>query len=114
MNSINKLAIAIAAAITIASAVIDAFITAACMSSPVITFSMATPAGIDTETLAQIKVTFAPRSRAAIANATPCLPLELFPKKRTGSKNSRVPPAVITMSWPKRSCSLSYIFIYSC
>ena len=68
------------------------------MSSPVITLTIVTPTGSGTETFAQIKVTFAPRLRADTAKATPCLPLELLPKKRTGSRNSRVPPAVITMS----------------
>ena len=44
--------------------------------------------------------TFAPASRAAAASATPCLPEERFPRNRTGSRGSRVPPALIVTVSP--------------
>ena len=50
-----------------------------------------------------MSVTSAPRAAAASAIATPCLPLERLPMKRTGSSGSRVPPAVTRMRRPARS-----------
>ena len=50
-----------------------------------------------------MRVTSAPRARAASAIATPCLPLDRLPRKRTGSSGSRVPPAVTTTRRPARS-----------
>ena len=47
--------------------------------------------------------TRAPRSAAATASATPCLPLERLPRKRTGSIGSRVPPADTATVTPSRS-----------
>ena len=49
-------------------------------------------------------VTFAPRWRAACAIAIPCLPVEGLPIKRTGSINSRVPPALTSTVLPCKSC----------
>ena len=49
-----------------------------------------------------------PRHReraAARASATPCLPLERLPMKRTGSSGSRVPPAVTRIRVPREVLS---------
>ncbi len=45
-------------------------------------------------------VTSAPRSRAASASATPIRPEERFPRNRTASSGSRVPPAVTSTRRP--------------
>ncbi len=50
-----------------------------------------------------MSVTSAPRAFAATARAIPWRPLERLPRKRTGSRGSRVPPAVMTMRRPARS-----------
>ena len=63
------------------------------------------PAGSATSTFAAMSVTRAPRSSAASAIATPILPVERLPMKRTGSIGSRVPPAVTTTWRPARSAS---------
>jgi len=52
-----------------------------------------------------MRVTRAPRARAASAMATPILPVERLPMNRTGSMASAVPPAVTTMWRPSRSAS---------
>ena len=44
--------------------------------------------------------TVAPASRAAAASATPCLPEERLPRNRTGSRGSRVPPALMVTVRP--------------
>jgi len=49
---------------------------------------------------AAMKRTRAPASRAARARAAPCLPDERLPRKRTGSRGSRVPPAVMVTVLP--------------
>ena len=50
-----------------------------------------------------MRVTRAPRSRAASATATPIVPVLRLPMKRTGSIGSAVPPAVTTTWRPARS-----------
>ncbi len=50
--------------------------------------------------LQAIRVTSAPRAAATSARATPCLPEDRLPRKRTGSRGSRVPPAVTRTRTP--------------
>ena len=61
------------------------------------------PRGGGTSRWAPTNVTRAPRLMAASARATPCLPLDRLPMKRTGSRGSRVPPAETRMLTPSRS-----------
>ena len=62
-----------------------------------------TPAGGATVPGPSTRQTSAPRAAASAASATPILPLERFPMKRTGSIGSCVGPAVITIRRPARS-----------
>ena len=61
------------------------------------------PAGSSSATLADTRVTSAPRAAAVRASAYPCLPEDQLPRNRTGSSSSRVPPAEITTRRPSRS-----------
>ena len=63
-----------------------------------------TPAGSTSPAvLPAIRVTSAPRWAATRAIAYPCLPELRLPMKRTGSRGSRVPPAVTSTFTPARS-----------
>ena len=86
-----------------ASASATASATAAAISLAVTAGTTSTPAGVDTAEGAAIRVTLAPRSRAASARAKPILPDERLVMTRTGSMGSCVPPAVTTMRRPARS-----------
>ena len=61
------------------------------------------PAGTGTSTVPTTAVTSAPRARARSTIAKPCRPLERLPRKRTGSRSSRVPPTDTTRCLPARS-----------
>ena len=92
-----------AAAITTASASAAAATTASRSSAVVSTRTTFTPAGSARSTLAATRVTWAPRAAAVRASATPWRPEERLPRKRTGSRYSRVPPAETTTWRPRRS-----------
>ena len=92
-----------AAAITRMSAPGASRITAWRMAPAVAAFTTFTPGGGLTLMAPAIRVTVAPRSRAASAMAVPILPLDRLPMKRTGSMGSRVPPALTTTLSPSRS-----------
>ena len=77
--------------------------TASRMAAAVVASCTVTPRGAVTLMVPAIRVTLAPRSRAASAMATPILPLLRLPMKRTGSSGSRVPPALTTTCSPSRS-----------
>src|SRR5664280_903376 len=94
---------ATAAAITIASAPGAAASTAVRSSAVETTGTTVTPAGNGTARLAATSVTSAPRAAAVLASATPWRPDERLPRKRTGSRCSRVPPALTTTWRPARS-----------
>ena len=61
------------------------------------------PGGAGRVTLAATRSTSAPRSTAARARAQPIRPEERLPRNRTGSRCSRVPPALTTTRRPARS-----------
>ena len=65
-----------------------------------------TPCGVAIDRLAASRITSAPRRRASSASATPILPEERFPTKRTLSSGSRVPPAVIRTRRPASDAGL--------
>ena len=77
--------------------------TAVCMTAAVATRWMSIPASSAGGSAVVMRVTAAPRSRAARARARPILPLERLPRTRTGSSGSRVPPAVTRQRLPARS-----------
>ncbi len=79
--------------------------TARCISSAVSTRTMPTPSGGATVLGTEDHRTSAPRDAASAATATPILPVERFPMKRTGSIGSWVGPAVTTIRTPSRSRS---------
>ena len=76
--------------------------TAAFISLALTTSSRSTPAGDGRWTGPAIKVTSAPASRAASASANPWRPELRLLMKRTGSRNSRVGPAVTSTLTPAR------------
>ena len=96
---------ATAAVITTASAMPASASIAACMSRAETTRTTRAPAGSGSSTFAATTVTSAPRSAAERASAYPCLPVDQFPRKRTGSSSSRVPPAEITTRLPSREAA---------
>ena len=94
---------ATAAAITTTSAEAARAITSASISAAVSTRTTSTPGGSGRSAAAVTSTTDAPRPAASTATASPCLPDERLPRKRTGSMGSRVPPAVTRTRRPARS-----------
>ena len=76
------------------------FITAASISSAVVTRITSKGTGPGSPTGPRTTVTVAPRAWAACATARPIFPVEGFEMNRTGSIASRVGPAVISTRFP--------------
>ncbi|CAB4913041.1 unannotated protein [freshwater metagenome] len=81
------------------------FFSTECICSAVSTRIVSMPATSEIFELARTKETSAPLFRASTAMATPCFPELRFPMNRTGSIDSRVPPAEIRNFLPSKSCS---------
>ena len=94
---------ATAAAMTRMSAPGAARRTASRIAWAVVASTTVTPRGGVTLIAPAIRVTDAPRSRAASAMAAPIFPDDRLPMNRTGSSGSRVPPALTTTWRPSRS-----------
>ena len=94
-----------AAAITTTSAPLAATSMAAARSAVETTRSTSTPRRGGASTCAATTRTVAPRRLAARASAQPIRPEEALPRKRTGSRCSRVPPALMATVSPARSRS---------
>ena len=73
------------------------------MSIAVVATITRAPAGGGTSTVPTIAVTSAPRASARSTIAKPWRPLERLPRKRTGSRSSRVPPTETSRWRPERS-----------
>ena len=93
---------ATAAAMTTTSAPAARSMTASCISGRGLHATRSTPAGTGSEVVVT-NVTRAPRPWASSARAWPCLPEDRLPRNRTGSRGSRVPPAVTSTCRPSRS-----------